>query len=235
MYNFHMPQAVAIYGPPGSGKGTQANLLAWTKNFIHFDTGKFFEQTINDPTRQDEPEVKEMREQFISGVLVNPTITLRLVAKKTKEIGESGFNIVYSGSPRTMFEAFGDEKSEGLVSVLEKLYGKENVQFVFLKIDPQVAIKRNANRKVCSLCATAILYNDSTHHHTECPLCGAKLRRRAVDNPEVLQTRIKEYEERTKPIVDELKKRGYKIHEVDGTPLPYVVFEGVKNAITNNE
>lgn len=227
-----MPKAIAIYGPPGSGKGTQANLLAWTKNYIHFDTGKILEQFLNDPENLKDPEVKKEKENFDSGKLVTPEFVLKLTAKKSTEIGESGFNIVFSGSPRTIFEAFGDNKNEGLVAVLEKLYGKENVQFAFLKIDPQIAIKRNANRKVCSLCATAILYNDSTHHHTECPLCGAKLRTRAVDNPEVLQTRIKEYEERTKPIIDELKKRGYEIHEIDGTPMPYVVFEELKRAIS---
>ncbi len=226
-----MAKAVAIYGPPGSGKGTQANLLAWTKNYIHFDTGKILEQFLNDPENLKDPEIKKEKENFDAGRLVTPEFVLKLTAKKSVEIGESGFNIVFSGSPRTMFEAFGDEKNVGLVAVLEKLYGKENVQFVFLKIDPQIAIKRNANRKVCSLCATAILYNDSTHHHTECPLCGAKLRTRAVDNPEVLQTRIKEYEERTKPIVDELKRQGYDIHEVDGTPLPYVVFEQLKSKL----
>ncbi len=230
-----MAKAVVIYGPPGSGKGTQANLLAWTKNYIHFDTGKFIEEAIHDPKKVGDPEMLEARQQFDSGVLVTPSVVLKITTEKTKEIGESGFNIVYSGSPRTIFEAFGDDQNEGLVSVLEKVYGKDNVSFIFLKIDPQVAIKRNANRKVCSLCATAILYNDSTHHHTECPLCGAKLRQRAVDNPEVLQTRIKEYEERTKPIITELAKRGYKINEVDGTPMPFVVFESVKNALTNNE
>lgn len=226
-----MAKAVVIYGPPGSGKGTQANLLAWTKNYIHFDTGKVLEQSLNDPENLKDAEVKKEKENFDGGRLVTPNFVLGLTAKKTREIGESGFNIVYSGSPRTMFEAFGDEKNEGLVSVLDKLYGKNGVSFLFLKIDPQVAIKRNANRKVCSLCATAILYNDSTHHHTECPLCGAKLRTRAVDKPEVLQVRIKEYEDRTKPIVDELKKRGYKINEIDGTPAPYVVFEDVKKSL----
>ena len=230
-----MAKAVVIYGPPGSGKGTQANLLAWTKNFIHFDTGKFIEEAIHNPEKASNPQVQEARKQFDSGVLVTPSFVLKITTEKTKEIGESGFNVAFSGSPRTMFEAFGDDKNEGLVAVLEKVYGKDNVNFVFLRIDPQVAIKRNANRKVCSLCATAILYNDSTHHHTECPLCGAKLRTRAVDNPEVLQTRIKEYEERTKPIITELTNRGYKINEIDGTPSPYVVFDSLKKAITNNE
>src|SRR3989344_1685941 len=228
-----MPKAIAIYGPPGSGKGTHANLLAWTKNYIHFDTGKVLEQFLNDPENLKDPEIKKEKENFDAGILVKPEFVLKLTAEKTKEIGESGFSIVFSGSPRTMFEAFGDDKNVGLVAVLEKLYGKENIQFIFLKIDPQIAIKRNANRKVCSLCSTAILYNDSTHHHTECPLCGAKLRTRAVDNPEVLQTRIKEYEERTKPIIDELRKRGYTINEIDGTPMPYVVFEQLKLAISD--
>ncbi len=226
-----MSKAVVIYGPPGSGKGTQANLLAWTKNYIHFDTGKVVEQVVHDPAKQNNPEIAAERKLFDAGILMTPSFILKLTAEKTKEIGESGFSIVYSGSPRTMFEAFGDDKTEGLVAVLEKVYGKENISFLFLKIDPQVAIKRNANRKVCSLCATAIMYNDSTHHHTECPLCGAKLRKRAVDNAEVLQTRIKEYEERTRPIVDELTKRGYRILAVDGTPAPYVVFEEVKKAL----
>lgn len=226
-----MAKAVIIYGPPGSGKGTQANLLAWTKNYIHFDTGKVVEQVVHDPAKQNDPEIIAERKLFDAGILMTPSFILKLTAEKTKEIGESGFSVVYSGSPRTMFESFGDEKNVGLVAVLERVYGKENVSFLLLKIDSQVAIKRNANRKVCSLCATAIMYNDSTHHHTECPLCGAKLRTRAVDNPEVLQTRIKEYEERTKPIVDELIKRGYKISEVDATPAPYVVFGELKKAL----
>ena len=224
---------VIFLGPPGAGKGTQANLLAWTKNFIHFDTGKFIEEAIHDPEKASDPQIQEARKQFDSGVLVTPTFVLKLTTEKTKEIGESGFNVAFSGSPRTMFEAFGDEKNPGLVEVLEKVYGKDNVNFIFLKIDPQIAIQRNANRKVCSLCATAILYNDSTHHHTECPLCGAKLRTRAVDNPEVLQIRIKEYEERTKPIITELTKRGYKINEIDGTPMPFVVFEQLKLVISD--
>ena len=47
-------KVVVIYGPPGSGKGTQANLLAWTKNFIHFDTGKFLVQVVNDPDNKND-------------------------------------------------------------------------------------------------------------------------------------------------------------------------------------
>src|SRR3990172_6787858 len=122
-----MAKAIAIYGPPGSGKGTQANLLAWNKNYIHFDTGKLVEVITHDPDLQGDPDVRREKENFDTGKLLTPSWTLKIVAKKTKEIRGSGFNIVFSGSPRTMFEAFGDDKNEGLVAVLEKLYGKENV------------------------------------------------------------------------------------------------------------
>ena len=110
--------------------------------------------------------------------------------------------------------------------MLESEYGKENIIPIFLKIDPKVSILRNKNRKVCSVCGTAILYNDTDQHNT-CPLCGGKLRTRIVDNPAVFKTRIKEYEERTKPIISVLKKHSYKITEINGRPLPYRVFDEI--------
>lgn len=225
-----MAKAVVIYGPPGSGKGTQANLLAWTKNFIHFDTGKYLEQVVHDPENKN-PQMKKERELFDSGVLLTPSFVLKVTSEKSEEIAKAGYSIVFSGSPRTLYEAFGDENTPGLIAILEKAYGKENVFFLFLKIKPEVSIQRNANRLVCSICATAILYSDAAHKHKTCPLCGAELRKRTVDNPAVFETRIKEYEERTKPIVTELKKRGYKINDIDGTPMPFKVFDDVKKAL----
>lgn len=225
-----MAKAVVIYGPPGSGKGTQANLLAWTKNFIHFDTGKYLEQVVHDPENKN-PQIKKERELFDSGVLLTPSFVLKVTSEKSEEIAKAGYSIVFSGSPRTLYEAFGDENTPGLIAILEKAYRKENLFFLFLKIKPEVSIQRNANRLVCSICATAILYSDAAHKHKTCPLCGAELRKRTVDNPAVFETRIKEYEERTKPIVTELKKKGYKINDIDGAPMPFRVFDDVKKAL----
>src|SRR3989344_4890108 len=56
--------AIILYGPPGSGKGTQANLLASKLNLIHFDTGKFLEAVVYDPARQREPHIKIGREHI---------------------------------------------------------------------------------------------------------------------------------------------------------------------------
>jgi len=133
-------KAVVIYGPPGSGKGTQANLLAWTKNFIHFDTGKFLEQVVNDPDNRNNPMIQEEKKLFDGGKLLTPSFVLKVTREKTIDVSKAGFSIVFSGSPRTMFEAFGDDKNRGLVDILDEQYGKENALFVLLDIDPKVAI-----------------------------------------------------------------------------------------------
>ena len=188
-----MKKVFIIYGPPGAGKGTQANLLAGKLGLIHFDTGKYLEQMLHDPENQNDPEIKKAREIFDSGALVTPSFVLKIISQKTKEVAKSGFGIVFSGSPRTLYEAFGDNKNQGLISLLESEYGKENIVLIFLEINPKVSILRNKNRKVCSVCGTAILYNDIDQHKT-CPLCGGALRTRIVHNPAVFETRIKEYE-----------------------------------------
>ena len=229
-----MRKVFIVYGPPGAGKGTQANLLAGKFGLIHFDTGKYLEQVVHDPANQNNPAIKKEREIFDSGALMTPSFVLEVTSQKVKEISKSGFGIVFSGSPRTLYEAFGDEKNQGLVTLLESEYGKENITPLFLNIDPKISILRNKNRKVCSVCGTAILYNDADQHKT-CPLCGGELRTRTVDNPAVLETRIKEYQERTKPILSELEKSGYKIRQIDGMPLPYKVFDEILKKLSINE
>ncbi|MDP2695896.1 MAG: nucleoside monophosphate kinase [bacterium] len=219
--------AVIFYGPPGAGKGTQANLLTGRKGFTHFDTGRYLEQLVHDPSNKKNRIIQREGKLFDSGALMTPSFVLKVTANKAKEIARAGFNIVFSGSPRTMFEAFGDNKHTGLVRVLEKAYGKQNIYPVFLDIDPNASIKRNKYRMVCSVCATAVLYSDALHKHKTCPLCGGKLIKRTVDNPSVFKTRIKEYQERTFPILAGLKKRGYKITKVNGMPLPFKVHASV--------
>ncbi len=224
-------KAVIIYGAPGAGKGTQANLLSWAKGFTHFDTGKYLEQLVNDPNQRTDPVIKREGKLFDAGKLLTPSWVLSIVKEKTQEIAKANFSIVYSGSPRTLYEAFGDKNESGLIEVLERAYGKENIFVVLLKVRPNSSIFRNSNRKVCSACATAILYNDTTHRHTICPICGAKLRTRTLDDPKVIKVRLKEYEKRTKPILAELKKKGYKILEIDGEALPFQVHEDIKRKL----
>lgn len=225
-------EAVAIYGQPGAGKGTQANLLAWLRGYIHFDTGKELEMMLLNYTG-DDPVILGEKEIFKSGKLNTPDFVLKLVREKAEEIAKAGLNIVFSGSPRTMFEAFGDSKNRGLIEILEKAYGKDHVHFLFLKVDPKSSISRNVSRMICSSCKTPVM--GLYYSGTSCPLCGGELKKRVLDNAETMKKRLEEFENRTRPIMEELKKRGYKISEIDGEPLPYIIHQEICKALIRQD
>ena len=116
--------AVIIYGPPGGGKGTQANLLANKLGLIHFDTGKFLESVIYDSDRKNNNVIKRERKNFETGKLMTPSFVAKEVMQAVNRISKAGWGVVFSGSPRTVYEA------QKLPPILEKLYGKKNI-FVF--------------------------------------------------------------------------------------------------------
>lgn len=220
--------AVIIYGPPGSGKGTQANLLSWNLGLIHFDTGRFCEQLVHDPANQGDPVIQRERKLFDTGMLMTPSFVLTVVKEKTDAIAKAGLDIVYSGSPRTMYEAFGDASAEGLIPFLERVYGKDNIRIVMMKIEPQDAIKRNKVRLVCSVCRTPVMEGSG---NSSCSICGGALTKRTLDSTDVLETRIREYEERTFPIIEELEKREYVVRRIDARPLPYEIHKTITGYI----
>ncbi len=225
-----MKKVVLFYGAPGSGKGTQADLLAKNYGFYHFDTGKNIEQTVNDPENLKDENIRKEKEIFDSGKLNTPSWVLNdVVIKKTQNLAKAGVRLVFSGSPRTLFEAFGDEKQIGLIKTLENLYGKENIGIMYIEVKPETSVFRNSNRLVCSVCGAPVLYKENGL--TTCPFCDAPLRKRSLDNPETIKVRLEEYKNRTQPIIEKLKEQGYEINMIDGEPEPYKVFEQIKNRI----
>ena len=131
-----------ICGLPGSGKGTQANLVANSFGLVNFDTGKLLETIWYDPKRQKDPVVKREKVLFATGKLNTPSFVLNEVKKKATTFAKAGHGIVFSGSPRTMFEA------EGLIPSLEKMYGREKMFFFLLDVDHKDSLARNGKRSI---------------------------------------------------------------------------------------
>ncbi|MDE2019527.1 MAG: nucleoside monophosphate kinase [Patescibacteria group bacterium] len=214
--------AVVLHGPPGSGKGTQADLLADRLNLIHFDTGKLMEGVVHDPKRQKEKLIRRERQLFDSGKLLTPSFVLREAEKDAKRIRKADWGIVLSGSPRTLYEA------QGLLPVLEELYGKKNVYIFKLEAPADFSMKRNSSRLKCKMCGYNLLTAFYPGKHPKhCPVCGGPFYRRSLDRADIIKVRLREYEERTMPIFDFEKKRGYKVHAVDARPAPYKVLEHI--------
>jgi adenylate kinase len=219
---------VVLYGPPGAGKGTQANLLASKLDLIHFDTGKFLESIVHDPKRQREKIVQRERKLFDGGKLMTPSFVTGEVLREAKHIADAGWGIVLSGSPRTMYEA------ERLYHAFEKLYGKNKVNVFVLEVAPAESIKRNGARMVCAECGYLLLTAFYPHRKPKhCPVCAGPFYKRSLDKPSVIKIRLKEYEDRTFPIFAYVQKKHYRFHRVDARPAPYKVMEHIYGYFKN--
>lgn len=222
-------RAVILYGLPGSGKGTQAELLARSFAFVHFDTGRYLRYLYySSPLAKTDPVIRRERAIMESGALNTPSFVLKIVSERAREIARAGMSVVFSGSPRTSFEAFGEKKRKGLLRILSEEYGKKNVVIIELSVPAAVSRKRNGGRYVCKVCGLPRLSTVGGNH---CSLCGGPLYRRRDDDPKVIETRLKEYAERTKPIIRQMKKENYTVMRVDGTAKPYEVFRKIEKKL----
>lgn len=229
-------KAIIIYGTPGSGKGTQANLLSWNYGFFHFDSGKKLRAILNDPANQTNKIIQREKKLNDAGILNTPSWVLSIFKKETEKVAKAGMSIVYSGSPRTMYEAFGEpssgkgmgKKTMGLLQYLEKLYGKKNVHYFFLKISPEAAASRNKIRRTCTVCSNPVL-GDAVL--SQCPLCLGELKTRVDDDPEKYKVRYNEYMTRTMPIVEALKSKGVKITELNAENTPPAIYLEIKKTL----
>ncbi len=216
--------AVVFYGPPGSGKGTQAQLLADKLHLFHFDTGDYLRKLLHNPKFKNDPMIQKERKLNESGKLNTPAWILQVLLKQVGELAKLGQSVVFSGSPRNVYEAFGDETHEGLLNFLSKKYGKKNIHIFFLEIPDETTIQRNTHRTICSVCKTPLL---ATYKQKSCPFCGGAVEHRVDDSASIITQRIKEYHARTEPVIAESMKRGYNVVKLDGTPAPYRIHETI--------
>jgi adenylate kinase len=214
--------AVSVLGPPGSGKDTVAAMVAKEHHLYHFKTSAvLLEMFAKNP---DDPVYKREHEILKSGQLCTPSFVFDVVSKKTREIAASGKGIVFSGSPRTK------EEVERLNPVLEELYGADGVIPLYLNVADETVIWRNTHRKMCVRCSTPVVYSEETKHLTICPNCGGELKKRDLDNPEIIKERLNVFRRDTGPVLEYYRKRGM-LREVDGTPKPYEVYAEIKKIL----
>ena len=227
-------QKVVIFiGPPGSGKGLQANLVAEKFGLYHIETSELLERCFSEEKEKTfkidskRYQVKEIEKIWKSGKLCPPPFVVFLVKRKIKEVAQQKKGIVFSASPRTLYEG------EKIVPLLEKLYSQKNIFVFYLKCPKSVLKKRLLSRRICSLLRHPILNLKGMEKLKRCPLDGSLLIKRKIDKPEILDKRFKEFEEKTFPLVDFFKKRKIKLFEIDARPLPEKIFKKIEKALTN--
>jgi len=224
---------IVLLGAPGAGKGTQGELLAEKLGLYYFETSKILEESFNKAKNGDFVEIsgqkyffEKEKELWKSGVLCSPPFVSYLVKEKIEEISQKGENLLLSGSPRTLSEG------EELMPLLEELYGKQNIKVILIEISPEDTIFRNSHRRICELMRHPILYSKETENLTQCPLDGSKLfRREGLDDPQSIETRIKEYEQRTLPLIEFFQKENIEIKKIDGRNSVVEDFKNILRAL----
>lgn len=206
-----------VIGPPGAGKGTQAELLADKLGLYSFETSRVLEESWAQANKDSYIKVNEEKiflleekKLFNSGALCSPPFVTIVVKKKIKELANQGRGIVFSGSPRTLYEG------KELIPLMIELYGKENIVVLNLKVSDKEAIWRNTRRRICSKCRYPLPFTEENRKLKNCPKCGGKLVTRTLDTAETMKIRLKEYKKRTFPLFDYFKKTGITVKEING-------------------
>ena len=211
-------KVIILIGPPGSGKGTQAGLLAEKLNLYYFETAKVGEERINKAKEGEYIEAdgqkyyfEEEKKLWQTGKLWDPPFVVYLVQEKIRELAKEEKGIVLAGSPRTIYEG------GKVIPFLKELYGQENIIVFLINQSEESSIWRNSHRRICELMRHPILYSKDTENLKTCPLDGSRLvERKGLDDPETIKIRIKEYKEKTLPLVELFKKEGLRIKEING-------------------
>lgn len=226
-------QVIIIFGAPGAGKGTQAELLSDKLGLYHLESSKVIERCFKkeDPSNVFNVDGKDYNvgfeiENWKKGILTSPPFVTFLMMQEFKKLASQNEGFILSGSPRTLYEV------EKEVPALAEMYGKENIKIFLLEISAETTIFRNTHRKICELMRHSIIFNDETKHLTICPLDGSNLvRRESLDDPETIKVRIKEYTERTLPMVEYFNNNGFLVVKINGEQQIAGVHKDICNSL----
>lgn len=187
-----------LLGPPGAGKGTQAQALERRHNLVQLSTGDMLRATIASGSELG----KEVKEIVESGALVPDDIMIRMISERITE-PDCGNGFILDGFPRTTAQA------EALDKMLSEK-GLELDHVIEMSVDADVLAKRIGGRFSCARCGAG--YHDEFQKPAVdgvCDRCGSReFSRRADDNPETVKARLAAYEKQTAPLLPYYRDKG---------------------------
>lgn len=211
---------VIFLGPPGVGKGTQAEFIAQKYHIPKLSTGDLLRESVDRQTSLG----KEAKGFMDRGELVPDKVVIGLVEEKlTSPECQNGF--LLDGFPRTVIQA--DE-----LSVFLQKNGKSLNHVVYFSLPKMEIIKRISGRRSCPACK-AVYHLESIPPKRDgvCDECQMALIQRNDDKPETIESRLAVYQDQTEPLIQYYKDRNL-LSELDGSGLVAAVRERLLGLLT---
>jgi adenylate kinase len=199
-----MSMNIVLMGPPGAGKGTQAEVMARNLFVPHISTGDIFRANIKAGT-----ELGQLANQYISkGDLVPDEVTMAMIRDRLAE-DDCAEGFILDGLPRTIGQA------DALAAVLAD-QGKSLDKVVNIDVPIEKLIARLSGRRVCRNCSqTYHLLNNPPMEEGICDECGGELYQRADDSEETIKNRLDVYVAQSSPLIEYYEAKGLLL-SIDG-------------------
>ena len=209
---------VILLGPPGAGKGTQAELLIGKFGIPHISTGDIFRAAVKEGT----PLGVKSKEYLENGQLVPDEIVVGIVAERLRQ-ADCGNGFLLDGFPRTVPQA--DALEEFLNVINKKLTAVINIE-----VDFPILMARLTGRRVCRNCAIYHIQNKREKSPGICDQCDGEIYQRDDDLPETVHKRLQVYQRQTEPLISYYRDKGL-LASFDGQEPVEVQFEKICNVL----
>jgi adenylate kinase len=208
-----------LVGPPGAGKGTQAERLTADFGLPYFATGNILRAAVAEGTELG----KKAKEYMDAGNLVPDEVIIGVILEALDgEEASDGF--LLDGFPRTVPQA------DALGAALEKV-GRKLSGVLLIDVDDDEVVRRLSGRRTCSKNGhTYHVDFDPPKHDDVCDQDGSKLLQRDDDKPETIRKRLSVYHEQTEPLVEYYEGRDL-LRRFDGTRTPNEVHDHVRATV----
>lgn len=212
-----------LIGPPGAGKGTQAESISEKFDIPHISTGDIFRENIKNKT----PLGIKAKEYIGRGKLVPDDITVAIVEQRLKQ-RDCAAGFLLDGFPRTV------EQADALNSSLNPV-GSGIDYVINLEVPTDELMTRLTGRRVCKSCGASfhIAFNPPKEEGI-CDRCGGELVQRSDDNEETAANRLQVYENQTAPLVEYYRRLGL-LYTVDGSKDIGKVFADICDVLENKK